>query len=125
MHRIDFESVGGFETDEVPEDYDLCFRLYKAGIVPICIPKVIHKWRDSQNRISRKHPDYFPMAYYSMKVKYFYEIDFDPKKRLLLWGAGKKGKKIAQLLIDLGLVLYLGNKQHKKDKYVYLQYITS
>lgn len=100
IHKEDFEKIGGFNSDLLPEDYDLCFRAYKHHIKTICISEVVHKWRDSQNRTSRKLPIYFPMNYYALKVHYFLEIDYNPQKRLLLWGAGKKGKRIAQLLLE-------------------------
>ncbi len=100
MERKDFESIGGFDSAFLPEDYDLCFRVYKAKMDVVCVKEVVHLWRDSQNRTSRKLPIYFPMAYYPLKVKYFMEIDRDKKKPLLLWGAGKKGKRIANLLLE-------------------------
>ena len=98
ISRADFKAIGGFESHLMPEDYDLCFRAYKSGIEVRTVKEVVHHWRDSQNRTSRKEPIYFPMAYYPLKLHYFLDIDYDPSKDLVLWGAGKKGKRLASLL---------------------------
>lgn len=102
IHRIDFEEVGAFSSELLPEDYDLCFRVYKKGLRVITIKEVVHLWRDSETRTSRNLPLYFPIAYYPIKVNYFLQIDRRKTKPLLLWGAGKKGKQVAQLLIQKG-----------------------
>lgn len=102
IHRDDFDNLGAFNSELLPEDYDLCFRCYKAGLKLVTIKSVIHFWRDSQNRTSRKLPIYFPMAYYPLKVHYFLEIDRNYAKPLLLWGAGKKGKLVAKLFVEKG-----------------------
>ncbi|MFY0643926.1 MAG: glycosyltransferase [Bacteroidia bacterium] len=100
IHRDDFDKCGAFDSELIPEDYDLCFRWYKHGIGIIALDEVVHLWRDSQKRTSRKNPSYFPMAYYPLKVHHFLSIDRDKKKPLILWGAGKKGKLISKLLND-------------------------
>ncbi len=102
IHRDDFNSIGAFNSDLIPEDYDFAFRVYAAGMHITAVDDVVHLWRDSQNRTSRKNPDYFPMAYYPLKVHYFLKLDRDRNKELYLWGAGKKGKAIAKLLINSG-----------------------
>ncbi len=33
-----------------------------------------------------------------MKVSYFLELTHDTEKQIVVWGAGRKGKKVAQLL---------------------------
>jgi glycosyltransferase involved in cell wall biosynthesis len=98
IERSDFERIGGFESSLLPEDYDFCFRAYANKIKINTVKEVIHLWRDSQNRTSRKVPIYFPIAYYPLKVYYFLKIDRDFSKKMVLWGAGKKGKKVAALL---------------------------
>ena len=103
MFREDFERVGTFDSEILPEDYDLCFRIRKAGLQIEPLKEVVHHWRDSQNRTSRKDPVYFPHAYYPIKLKYFIEQDLDRSKPLILWGAGKKGKRIASMLDQMGI----------------------
>ena len=103
IHRRDFDIAGAFNSSLIPEDYDLCFRWYKYGLKIISVQEVVHRWRDSQSRTSRKNPEYFPMAYYPLKVHYFLDIDRNQIKPLVLWGAGKKGKLISKLLSQHGV----------------------
>lgn len=98
MFREDFENIGGFNSNRIPEDYDLGFRMYKHGLKVEYVNELVHKWRDSSTRTSRNNQEYFPTAYYPLKVLYFLELDRDRSKPLLLWGAGKKGKLVARLL---------------------------
>jgi FlaA1/EpsC-like NDP-sugar epimerase len=35
-----------------------------------------------------------------MKVRYFYQIDRQRKRPLVLWGAGRNGKDLAKLLLE-------------------------
>lgn len=103
LHRDDFEAVGGFEPEVYPEDYDLCFRFYQAGLKVHGIDKVLHYWRDRSDRISRTWEEYEDNRYYALKLRYFQMIDWDSSRPLVLWGAGKNGKDLAKLLLQLGL----------------------
>tara|TARA_Y100000385_G_scaffold107203_1_gene111264 strand:+ start:100 stop:1071 length:972 start_codon:yes stop_codon:yes gene_type:complete len=103
IHRNDFEDMGAFNSTLIPEDYDFSFRLYQSGMDIGIVPQVIHHWRDSTNRTSRTESSYFPENYFDLKVHYFLEIDRDNSVPLMLWGAGKKGKKVAKSLINYGI----------------------
>lgn len=100
IHRDDFENVGGFEPEVYPEDYDLCFRFYKAKLNVVGIDKVLHYWRDRSNRISRTWDEYKDNRYFELKIPYFYELDRDLRRPLVLWGAGRNGKDLAKLILE-------------------------
>lgn len=100
MYRQDFERIGGFSSELMPEDYGLAFRVLEYGLKVNFLDEVVHLWRDSSERTSRNEKKYFPTAYYPLKVKYFLKLSYDKTKPLLLWGAGKKGKQVAKLLLD-------------------------
>ena len=102
MHRDDFEAIGGFNSPIYPEDYDLCFRIYKAGYRFIGMDKVLHHWRDRSDRISRTWDEYKDNRYFALKLEYFLALDRDPAHPLVLWGAGRNGKDMAKLLIEAG-----------------------
>ncbi|MDB4106986.1 glycosyltransferase family 2 protein [Bacteroidia bacterium] len=119
-NRVDFERIGGFESSLMPEDYDLSFRVLKHKLKVIRLNKVVHHWRDSETRTSRNVEQYFPIAYLPLKVRYFIEIDRNINKELLLWGAGKKGKIIAKLLIEKGIDFkWVTNNNKKKGVNIY------
>lgn len=102
IHKDDFDKVEAFEPEIYPEDYDLCFRFYSHGLTVIGIDSILHYWRDRSNRISRTWHCYQDNRYFDLKLKYFYNIDRDTNRPLILWGGGRNGKDMAKLLQDRG-----------------------
>ncbi len=98
-HRDDLDRVGAFEPLVYPEDYDLCFRFYREGLRVVGLDKVLHYWRDRSERISRTWDEYKDNRYFDLKLRYFYELDRDFSRPLVLWGAGRNGKDMAKLLL--------------------------
>ena len=100
VYKTDFDHCGGFSLDIYPEDYDLAFRFYRQGLK--CIPsnEVLHHWRDYAVRTSRVDAHYAENSFLEIKVNYFLELSYNKNKTLVIWGAGTKGKKVAQLLIE-------------------------
>ena len=94
-YREDFNQCGGFDSQMYPEDYDLCFRFYGLGIRPIPSEKVVHYWRDHPTRSSRTMKQYSDNSFLKLKMHYFFLQESLDNRDLVLWGAGKKGKRIA------------------------------
>lgn len=118
--REDFEACGAFDSDIYPEDYDLTFRFYKHKLKCFGTKDIVHFWRDHQNRTSRNDENYADNRFLSIKVKYFLELDYKKHKQLMLWGAGKKGKLIAQLLIKKDIPFkWICNNDKKIGKSIY------
>ena len=103
LYKEDLHAVGAFQPNTYPEDYDLCFRFYKQGLKVIPEHKILHHWRDYAIRSSRTDPHYADNAFLDLKVDYFLQLDWDNTKQLVLWGAGKKGKRIAKILHEKGI----------------------
>lgn len=102
VHRDDLLKSGAFESEIYPEDYDLCFRFYKHGIRPVIDKKarILHYWRDHAARVSRNNPEYADQQFFDLKLKYFFELELDKSRELILWGAGSKGKKLARKILE-------------------------
>lgn len=98
IHKEDFDAVDAFNPLVYPEDYDLCFRFYRHGLKVVGIDKILHYWRDRSNRISRTWDEYKDNRYFDLKLRFFYELDRDRSRPLVLWGAGRNGKDMARLL---------------------------
>ena len=100
-HRNDLLKAGAFEPDDYPEDYDLCFRFFKHGIMPVVDKHsgILHYWRDHSARVSRNNPEYADQQFFDLKLKYFFELERDNSRELVLWGAGAKGKKLARKIL--------------------------
>ena len=98
IHKEDFDAVDAFNPLVYPEDYDLCFRFYRNGLNVVGIDKILHHWRDRSNRISRTWDEYKDNRYFNLKLRFFYELDRDKTRPLVLWGCGRNGKDMAKLL---------------------------
>jgi len=102
VYRDDLLKTGAFDPEIYPEDYDLCFRFYKHGIKPMVDKHagILHYWRDHTGRVSRNNPEYADQQFFDLKLKYFFELERDKSRELILWGAGSKGKKLARKILD-------------------------
>lgn len=96
--KEDLLRLGAFESDRYPEDYDLCFRFYQHQLRVINNKELLHYWRDHGGRASRNQEVYADNFFMPLKMEYFLKLDHDPDRQLIIWGAGKKGKRMAQWL---------------------------
>ena len=120
VYRDDLLLAGGFDSNIYPEDYDLAFRFYAAGLQVVSTGTKVHLWRDHPGRTSRNDPVYAEQTYFPLKVSYFVQVDFDSNSNLILWGAGKKGKLLARVLLNEGLpFLWSCNTASKWGKEIY------
>jgi glycosyltransferase involved in cell wall biosynthesis len=96
MYTDDFHKTGGFSRLEYPEDYDFVFRLYAKGIKVAAVPDEILLWRDHPARASRNLPQYSDQTFFPLKWKWFRKLEYRPEQKLILYGAGPKGKKTGE-----------------------------
>lgn len=94
MYRQDIEAIGGVAGNQYPEDYDLVFRMYIHGLVIRGCNKVIHYWRDWSDRASRSQKVYADQLFFDLKIGYFFRHKHKTNSSLVIWGAGRKGKKL-------------------------------
>ena len=100
VHRDDFDRIGAFNPATFPEDYDLCFRFIEGGLKIVGLTQVLHHWRDRPDRISRNWVVYKDNRFFELKISYFFKMDRDNSRPLVLWGAGKNGKDLAKLILQ-------------------------
>lgn len=103
MKTTVFNEIGGFNSETYPEDYELAFRMYAYNLEVMPTVNKVHLWRDYDTRTSRTDENYKDNRYLTLKVNLFLKTDYNPTQKLVLLGAGKKGKMIAKLLIDNGV----------------------
>lgn len=113
-YRSDLEHAGAFESDIYPEDYELCFRFRSINLKVRAVKKVLHYWRDHSHRTSRISPDYADNSFLDLKLSYFLKEDYNKLERLIVWGAGRKGKYIAKHLSDAGIEFHWITSNQKK-----------
>ncbi|MCM4166191.1 Undecaprenyl-phosphate 4-deoxy-4-formamido-L-arabinose transferase [Arenibacter antarcticus] len=120
VHRSDLDLVESFVPNRYPEDYDLAFRFYQHNIKCIPTTAILHFWRDYDHRTSRTHEHYAENNFLDLKLSYFLQLDHDALRPLVVWGAGKKGKKIANNLIDKNVdFLWVCDNLNKIDRDIY------
>ncbi len=114
IRRADLMSCGAFGSDIYPEDYDLAFRMRDYGMKICAVPQIVHLWRDHTERASRNDPHYMDNQFIDLKVHHFLHSDLDTTKQLVVWGAGKKGKKIVKQLREKGVQVHWICNNEKK-----------
>jgi len=124
LSREDFDLCGGFNVDLYPEDYDLVFRFYKHDMKCIPCDEVLHLWRDYSSRTSRTDENYADHTFIDLKLKYFLELHLDSNKSLVVWGAGKKGKRTAKTLVEKNIPFtWICDNPKKIGKQIYGQHM--
>lgn len=98
-------AVGGYRDRGWPEDYDLVFRLWRAGGSLGVVPEKLLSWREGKSRLSRTDPTYSPDAFRRCKVHYLLEAFPGVIEGALIWGAGPVGKALAKELVKRGAKL--------------------
>ena len=120
LHREDLIACGAFNHDRYPEDYDLTFRFYQHQLK--CLPshELLHLWRDYPNRTSRNHEHYAQNHFLELKLHYFLKLHHDSTRPLSVWGAGTKGKMVANYLLERDVDFYwICDNPKKIGKHIY------
>jgi len=94
--------LGGYRAGRFPEDYELWLRMFHAGCGMKKLPEVLLGWRESADRLSRTAPEYARSAFDFIRAEYLAQ---DPRIRnrpIVYWGAGRKTRRRARLLIHKG-----------------------
>ena len=99
---------GGYRQGEFPEDYELWLRWIEAGVATAKVPRVLMTWNDPPNRLSRVDPRYDPEAFYRCKAGFlarWLQRHVQPRRRILVWGAGRPTRRRAELLAGHGVTI--------------------
>jgi cellulose synthase/poly-beta-1,6-N-acetylglucosamine synthase-like glycosyltransferase len=97
VRRSVLERVGPWHEGDFPEDWQHWLRFLQQGHKLICLPEVLHRWRDSDTRLTRTDARYRREAHLALKTEFFSKRAV-AQKELILWGAGDVGLKVSRLL---------------------------
>ncbi len=96
-------AAGAYRDGDFPEDYELLLRLHSRGERMAKLPETLLQWRDSGGRLTRTDDRYSREAFDRIRTTY---LSDDPRlhsgRPLALWGAGRKSRKRAALLLEKG-----------------------
>lgn len=119
-HKADIKDIGGIAIGRYPEDYDLCFRMFVFGLIPVSVKHIIHLWRDHSERASRNDPNYLDNSFLQLKADYFQKHTYDASKSSFVWGVGKRGKRFVKYLKEKDLPFtWITNNPKKIGKQIY------
>ena len=99
--RESIAAVGGYRDPGWPEDYDLVLRLWAASARFRNVDRVVLRWRDEPDRLSRTGAAYTLDAFVRCKVHHLRRTLLAGRDAIV-WGAGPVGKSFARELIRQG-----------------------
>ena len=105
FRREAFEQVGGYrDFSGLPEDYDLIFRFAESGWRLGGVPRVLHYWRDSRERVSRTDERYSEQSFRKLKLYYLKKLRLENGRRpVSICGAGPVGKAWLKAFLAEGI----------------------
>ena len=105
MRAEAMRAVGWYRVQpEWPEDYDLWMRMWRAGYRFGKVPEVLLRWRYSPQSFSQIDQRYLPERFMAVKLHYLRESYLqDEPREIMLWGAGRVGKRWMQALAREGI----------------------
>lgn len=98
FRRDAIRAVGAYRDVPWPEDYDLWLRAWQSGLRFGKVNEVILDWRDHPGRTSRVDVRYGPDAFLACKAHYLARGPLAGRAGVVIWGAGKVGRRLARLL---------------------------
>ena len=101
LRRATLERVGAWRDLDWAEDLDLFYRLLAAGARVEKVPRVLHRWRDHDARLSRRDPRYGREALARAKAHWLPRVR--PISATVLVGSGRTARRYARLLASEGV----------------------
>ncbi len=103
MRRAAFDAAGGYLDEDGPEDYSLWLRVAGAGWGLGTLPETLGTWSDPPGRFTRTAAVVAEENIARLKARHLPRLYPELHAGIQLWGAGKEGKRMARLLVELGV----------------------
>lgn len=103
------EKYGGYDTGNLPEDYELWLRWMAQGVQFAKIPEKLLIWQDHSKRLSRNHSNYLQAAFFQVKCQYlarWIKDNVGNRRKILICGTSKTCRWRADLLESEGIKIY-------------------
>jgi glycosyltransferase involved in cell wall biosynthesis len=88
-----------------PEDYDLVLRIWEGGGRFRNVDRLVHRWRDHPQRLTRTQAAYTLDAFRRCKIHFLRRTLLADGRAAVVWGAGPTGKAFARDLLVAGTPL--------------------
>lgn len=103
LRRAAFDRVGGYRETDGPEDYDLWLRLDAAGYGLAKLPALLLDWRHQPGRMTFSDPRCGLARFADAKAPFLAARLARMGRPIVVWGAGKTGKRLARALEPHGV----------------------
>jgi len=103
MRREAYHAAGGYRNVGFPEDYDLWLRMNRASIRMAKLAERLYRWTDRPDRASRTLPEYATQKFLECRAHHLGR--HLEARQVVIWGAGRDGKRAATQLLAAGIVL--------------------
>ena len=88
----------GYREGPFPEDYDLWLRYRAEGKRFAKVPEILHYWREHGQRATHTNSRYSVENFLRAKAHYLCAGPLAQRDGVVVWGAGKTGRRIAKHL---------------------------
>ena len=105
MRTGPLRALGGYRDLEYPEDYDLWLRAWRAGWRFAKRREIVVRIRDHAARLTKTHPRYTARAFLECKAEHLAAAAGLGGREVVVWGAGRDGKRMAKALRRRGAVI--------------------
>lgn len=102
MRRDALLSVGGYRELDGPEDYELFLRFSAHGYQLAKLPETLLSWRHHRGRATFADGRYALDKFRAVKAPHLARVLLQRARRLVVWGAGPTGRRLARALAHHG-----------------------
>jgi len=102
VRRAEVLALGGYQDRGWAEDYDLWLRYHAAGRQFTKIPEALVRWREHGDRATRTDSRYSIENFLRAKSHYLSCGPLALRDGLIVWGAGRTGRRLSKHLIRAG-----------------------
>ena len=102
VRRAELAEFGGYQDHGWPEDYDLWLRYFVAGRRFAKVPQVLLSWREHPQRLTHTDSRYSVENFLRAKAHYLLRGPARERERIVVWGAGKTGRRLSKHLLRNG-----------------------
>lgn len=103
LRRREVLELGGYTDKGWVEDYDLWLRYHTHGKKFAKIPRLLLWWRHSPERVTVTDPRCSVESFLRAKAHYLSMLTKCKNRPVVLWGAGKTGRRLLKHLLREGL----------------------
>lgn len=103
FRRSEFIEIGGYQDRGWAEDYDLWLRYHAAGKRFAKVAETLLFWRQAEGRLTFADPRYCLENFLRAKAHYLAGLLRARGQPVVLWGAGKMGRRLSKHLTREGI----------------------